>query len=72
MLTTQRRRMALLLGLMALLLLVLAACRGNQPATGTETDSDLPAAAAQTAAVEEAQTAALVALTASLDRQNGR
>ncbi|MFO7539152.1 MAG: hypothetical protein R6X32_14015 [Chloroflexota bacterium] len=71
MLTNQRHRMALLLGLTALLL-ALAACRGNQPATDTETDSELPAAPAQTAAVEEAQTAALVALTASLDRQNGR
>jgi manganese oxidase len=66
MFTNQRRRMALLLGL-TLLLFTLAACRGNLPAAGTETDSELPAAPAQTAVVEEAQPSAPVNLTQSAE-----
>lgn len=66
MLTNQRRRKALLLGLIVLLL-VLAACGSNQPTTGTETATELPASPAPTAGADEAQPAQPADLTQSAE-----
>jgi manganese oxidase len=66
MFTNLRRRLTLLLGL-TLLLFTLAACRGNQQPTDTETGGQPPVALAPTAVAEEAPPPAPVNLTQSAE-----